>query len=455
MLFVSPMDRISKAVIQWLTPDRLNLYPPHIPAITFILYALSQYLGPGLSDVTGRIIGSDFLGFYTGGTFFLTDRIDELYDVQAQYNFQCSIYPFNQDSLYYFFYPPFTVLFFSIFSMGSYAQGLTLWWACGLLAIWGTVRIVRSELECLQKISSARLIFMCFLFFPSLCWFMYGQNTAFSLFLYALTFVALRRGNDFSAGMALGMLLYKPQLMIGLVLAIVVQRRWRAIGGLILATGLWIAAGFAIAASQMMEYARLAPHFVELLRLRPDASIIGEYFILGIGTTHPVWGIHSMFGFLSLLLDNMCKICANYLYIATAVLGAFCIMKLWYRKPWNPGSRQWDFAIAISLVLGLLVSPQLFTYDLMLLLLPLAILWGHYPEGTMKRPLDGGPLLFWSAMLYVFSFLGAYLSLAQLKLLAVTKGPIFAVQFTTLILVRWAFEIYRKCNQQERGHISG
>ena len=86
---------------------------------------------------------------------------------------------------------------------------------------------------------------------------------------------------------------------------------------------------------------------------------------------------------------------------------------------------------------------------MMLLLLPLAILWGHYPEGTMKRPLDGGPLLFWSAMLYIFSFAGAYLTLAQLKLLTVMEGPIFAVQFTTLILVRWAFEIYRKCNPQE------
>lgn len=446
---MSRMDQVSKAFIQWLTPDRLNLYPPHIPAITLILYALSQYLGSGLSDVTGRIVGSDFLAFYTGGTFFLTGRIDELYDVQAQYRFQCSVYPLNRDSLYYFFYPPFTILFFSIFSMGSYTQGLMLWWAGGLLAIWGSACMVRSELACLAKVSSSRLIFMCFLFFPSLCWFMYGQNTAFSLFLHSLIFVALRRGNDFSAGMALGMLLYKPQLMIGLLLAIVIQRRWRAIGGLTLAAGLWIAAGFAIAASQMLEYARLAPHFAELLRLRPDARIIEEYFTLGVGTTHPAWGIHSMFGFLSLLLDNICKICANCLYIAAAALGAFCIMKLWYRKPWNPGSRQWDFAIAISLVLGLLVSPQLFTYDLMLLLLPLAILWGHYPEGTMKRPLDGGSLLFWSAMLYIFSFAGAYLTLVQLKLLTVMEGPIFAVQFTTLILVRWTFEIYRKCNPQE------
>ena len=88
--------------------------------------------------------------------------------------------------------------------------------------------------------------------------------------------------------------------------------------------------------------------------------------------------------------------------------------------------------------------------NMMLLFLPLAILWGHFPEGTMQRDrLTEGLCCSGALCCNIHSFAGAYLILAQLKLLTVMEGPIFAVQFTTLILVRWAFEIYRKCNPQE------
>ena len=97
--------------------------------------------------------------------------------------------------------------------------------------------------------------------------------------------------------------------------------------------------------------------------------------------------------------------------------------------------------MAASFGLSLLLSPQLFTYDLMLLLLPLAILWGCYPRGTGERPLDGGLLLFWSALLYLFSFLGAYLTFLQLRVLDLAGLPQLAVQFSTLVTLAWVHAI--------------
>ena len=71
---------------------------------------------------------------------------------------------------------------------------------------------------------------------------------------------------------------------------------------------------------------------------------------------------------------------------------------------------------AATFAFGLLISPHLYLYDLMLLLLPLAIVLSHYPRGTLKRPLDGGSLLVWTALLYLVTFVGCYFSMGQLWL---------------------------------------
>jgi hypothetical protein len=437
--------RVMEAVVSWLTPERLKLYPPHIPIITILFWAISQLLGPGLFDLAGQIIGTDFLGFYTAGNIYLAGEMDRLYDFHAQYIFQKKIVGLSDFSAPCLFVnPPFTAPFFSLFSRSSYLSGLLLWWLAGLIALFFSVYLLRSELKSLEHHSSSKLFRMCFLFFPSLCWFMYGQNTAFSLFLYTLFFVTLRKNRDYLAGFVLGLLLYKPQLLIGPIVAVIAGRRWFALFGSMTSGLILLTAGYLLSPAAVFEYVNMSTQFFTILRPNPDIDVLIS-LKLGESTYYPfVWGNQGFWGFSVLLLDNIWKNGSNILSSVLITGGVGFLISMWLRLPCTPGTRSWDFAMAVTFVLGLLLSPHLFIYDMMLLLLPLAIIWGHYPTGHAGRPLDGGRLLFWTFLLYLFSFIGPFISLELMKVLPLLGFPPFSVQVSTIIMVGWLCQVWGK-----------
>lgn len=439
-------DQCVRTFVNWLTPERLKIYPPHIPIFLFIAWGISLYLGPGLMDSQGTIIGSDFLAFYSAGKFYLTDRITELYNFHAQYLFQQSIIaPLQFNTLYAYINPPFMAVFFSLFSMGSYLTGLILWWGFGLFLVLLAILILRSERSELKEYSFARLFLTCFLFFPTLAWFTYGQSTPISLVLYVAIFVMLRRNKDMLAGIALGLLLYKPQLAIAISLVLLIKRRWRAIIGGVLGAGIWIVTGFLTSPLAMKNYVKIMPLLQNVLRLNPDINATATAFLFDnkVDLNYRTWGINSFFGFSSLLLDNIWRAGADLLSMFLFICGLISVAIIWVFTKWEPGTRTWDMTMAGTIALGLLLSPHLFIYDLMLLLLPLGIVWSYYIGGTKGRPLDGGSLLFWSALLYIMCFVGSYISYAQLKLFPMIGLPRFAVQFSIFIILAWVYVVIR------------
>ena len=67
-------------------------------------------------------------------------------------------------------------------------------------------------------------------FYPVFAAISFGQNSLFSLAILALTFALLQRGRPFLAGMVAGLLLFKPQLLVGvgLLWTLDVRRSWRS-----------------------------------------------------------------------------------------------------------------------------------------------------------------------------------------------------------------------------------
>src|SRR5438874_1926342 len=70
-------------------------------------------------------------------------------------------------------------------------------------------------------------------FYPSFAVVSFGQNTFLSFGAFALVYAALVRDRRFAAGLAAGLLLYKPQLLLGLGLwwLFDVRRYWPAVIG--------------------------------------------------------------------------------------------------------------------------------------------------------------------------------------------------------------------------------
>ena len=423
--------RAVRAVASWLTPRRVKVYPIAfiLGAVVFIVWLEILAVGRGLP--VSKAMGVDFVAFYTGGRLFLEGRMSDLYDYSTQKALQETlIAPNLTGGILPFINPPFTVLLYAPFAWGSYETGKLLWWASGLLTLILSLHLLRRELSPSEAPFTGRWLGISFLFFPTLAWFLYAQNTHLTLLVYALTFLMLRRGRDLGAGAALGVLLYKPQLAIGLAVALLVQRRWRALLGGALSVGLLLSLGFALSREAMLEYADLSPGLVQLQ--------------LSVSTpTAKAWAVHTFYGFALLLLDGVWPTGADLSGIVLTVGGVLLVAGWWRQAPWRPGSREWDLKIAATLALGLLISPYLFLYDLMLLLLPLAIVWSHYPRGTGGRLLDGGALLVWSALLYVGCFAGSYLTLGQFELTKALGLPRIAVQLTVPITVAWAWLVSR------------
>jgi hypothetical protein len=427
--FIVVYNRFIETAVKWLTPERMKLYPVTICVLTFFAWGISIGIGRGLTDASGNIIGADFLTFYTAGKFYLMGRMNELYDIAEQAAFQRRILaPVSFNSVCYFNYPPFTTLFCATFALGSYLNGLILWWGAGLLALALSLHLLRRELMALRVRSTGRLFLMSFLFFPTIAWFLYGQDTALTLLLYTIAFVMLRRENDLAAGLALGLLLYKPQLAIAVGMVLIIKWRWRALIGGLVSVGIWIAIGFAISPLVMKEYLRLIPCLFELQR-RHDLV--------------PTWGYHNFYGFAALLFDGFWRRGSDIFASLLMVGGVSVVLFLWRRIDWKPGTRTWDMRLAATLALGLLISAHLYLYDLMLLLLPLVIVWSYYPHGTGDRPLDSGPLLVWTALLYTVCFFSSSISLAQLRLSILAGLPAVALQMSVPITIGWVFVVIR------------
>jgi len=426
-----------------MTPDRLRVYPLAVAVSMLALWVGSIVFGPGITDTARNIIGGDFAAFYTGGRFFLEGRMDDLYNFAAQKAYQESLVaPVETQQVHPYVNPPFAIAMYAPFAVPDYVTGLLMWWAMGLALLTAALSMLRNELFDRQAMSVRRLVMLAFLFFPTFGWLMYGQNTSITLFLFTVMFVMLRRRRDLAGGIALGLLFYKPQLMIAAGVMLLVHRRWRALAGAALGVGFWGVAGLVLCPGSMVEYAHLSPTLFEFLRTK--GQILGTYI------QYPIWGSHGFFGFCILLLDGVSRSATDRLTLALTVGGGLAVAAAWWRTSWEPGTKWWDLMVAATLALGLLVSPHLFLYDLMLLLLPMIIVGSHYRGGTAGRPLDGGPLLAATALLYAATFLSSYLADAQLEITEAVGLPRMAVQLSTPIIVGWAWIAYRAARDPAR-----
>src|SRR3990172_12432327 len=87
--FVSLHDWMVEALVGWLTPKRLKIYPAVLILSSLIVNLWFSLLAARSGTPFWLTIGQDFKGYYTGGRFFVDDRMTELRSEERRVGKEC------------------------------------------------------------------------------------------------------------------------------------------------------------------------------------------------------------------------------------------------------------------------------------------------------------------------------------------------------------------------------
>src|SRR6266481_5534810 len=157
---------------------------------------------PTLRDRNGLVKGTDFLHFYTLGSLALEHRGADLYNMQAQSELAQHKVPQAGHLLYVPLYGPQVSLLFAPLAALPYPAALALWlifntilYAICCYAVWKS---------CTHLQDKGTTVLILAIAYPAfahvIAW---GQTSALALACFTATYLALRSGHLFLAGLAI------------------------------------------------------------------------------------------------------------------------------------------------------------------------------------------------------------------------------------------------------------
>jgi len=271
-----------------------------------------------------------------------------------------------------YIHPPFEALFFLPLTFLSYSHAFVVWNLINLAILLGVARLLKNCLRSLESIPIWQMVLLGLAFFPVFANFHQGQDAILLLLVFTLSFRALNRDADFLAGCWLGFGLFKYHLILPLALVLTIWRGRRFIHGFAASSsavvlisvglvgwkGVWDYPAYAWRVVSQPAFGGIPPGQLPSL----FGLVAGWPFAQKIGSAVPVVVAA---GSAALLMIAAClRKCAR-----DKVLFRFC------------------FAGAV--ITALLVGLSTNSYDLSLLVVPLAVI----VNCGFERPLDGKSLI--------------------------------------------------------------
>jgi hypothetical protein len=129
-------------------------------------------------------------------------------------------------------HPPFETILFVPFTLLGYWPAYLVWTALNLIMLAASVVLLRGQFPQLAAVPPIVLGLGATAFFPVAIGLIQGQDVILLLFLFVLAIICLERGNDAVAGAVLAAGLFRPHLVVPLVVLLAI-RRWRILLGFV------------------------------------------------------------------------------------------------------------------------------------------------------------------------------------------------------------------------------
>jgi alpha-1,2-mannosyltransferase len=292
----------------------------------------------------------DFAHFYVQGVIAATGDAAALYDIDAHAATLARVVP-GGDVRYPPVYGPQVAVFFRPLAALPYGQALYVWlaftaavYALGALALWRQLPRLRS---------SPWIASLLFLGAPPFHFVLgFSQAAIIGFAAITLTVLALRGGHQFAAGLALGILAYKPPLGLAIGAVLLLAREWRVIAGAACSAAAQLAVGVAFWGAGIFGA------YATALTKLPEVAPAMEPF---------KFQMHSWRAFFQLMAWPEALVPAA---TALASLVTVAVAFMCWRARADAAPR-----FATLVIATLLVDPHLYVYDLLLLVPVFAWLW--------------------------------------------------------------------------------
>jgi hypothetical protein len=355
-------------------------------AVANIAYLLASYVqGTWLVTADGAAIPSDFVNVWAAGHLVLQGHPALAYDWPAHKAIEELAVGHSFDGYFGWHYPPMFLFFAAALALFSYVGGYMLWLAATFPAYIIVVRQITGE----------RAGYLLALAFPAiLSNFIVGQNGFLTAGLIGGALLTIER-RPVLAGIFVGLLTYKPHLGLLFPIALIAGGHWRVIASatvtaLLIAAASWLAFG----SETWIAFVQSIPHTSQAFLSDGWANF---------GKLQTIFGLARAF--------NAPENVAWALQFALAFAAAVAVALIWRSKA------SFDIKAAALGAGAMLATPYLYTYDLVVLAVPLAFL---YRLGRRAHFLDyePGAIVLACALIASFPFVSMPVGFAAVLIVA-------------------------------------
>jgi len=328
----------------WLTARRLRAHGTILGLCLWSLYVWN-IATPGLRDRNGNLKGTDFLHLYTLGSIAVAHRGADLYDMNAQAALAAERVPEAASVRYLPLYPPQVSLFLAPLAHLSYGWALILWWICSVV-VYGVCcySVWRACPNLRDYGGTAALLAAAFpAFFHLIAW---GQTSAAALACFTLMFFLLRDRQDFLAGLALGCLIFKPQLGLAAAIVFASIGAWKTVLGAALSAAGQLSLGVLCYGMEPLR------HWVHVLWNVQAVLPLLEPKLYQTHSLRTFWSMLVPWPEVSLIL-----------YVVSAAVALSLAIACWKRS----SALSLPLQYSALLLTSVLVAPHLTVYDLVIL----------------------------------------------------------------------------------------
>jgi hypothetical protein len=336
-----------------------------VPLLFFSLFAQLAVVCTQLPDIRDGYF--DFALYYSAARIINDGNGGRLYELEVQRQYQKEFRPIGSERDLPFNHAPYELLPLLIPAKFSFLVAHLFWSAFNIALL---ITILVRIFQFIEPQQRALSTLMLLAFFPTLTALKMGQDSIITTYLLVETFVALRRKQFTKAGGLLALGLYKPQFVLPLLGILALRRKWQCVIGFV-TVGLLLGA----ISLAMVGWNGLSG----LLSLWLPMTRRG----------HVVWPelMTNLRGLIYIVLELLnSSALTNALTLVCSVLVYGLTIPLWSGD--TERAELFDLSFALALVATALVSFHLYSYDGMLLIIPLIIMANQLLKDPGPDPIN-------------------------------------------------------------------